>query len=149
MKCRFVVDMEVNPATMADAERAKVKFRQRTMRRRHPITGRVEESNVMDAYFPAGTEYECQLAWKFVLNGEAEPADDECAEVCGLTADDMHKLQRSRFKTEHIAPSDWDLYDKGVILGYDEKGPDGYAVGPAWEAYQKALSEVDDDEDDE
>ena len=145
MKCKFVIDQDVNPASMPDSERAKVKFRSGKVKN---LSGK-QIAKVM-AYFEAGTEYEHPKAWFFVINGQAVPADDECevaAKEAGLTDEDLRTMQH-RYKRQHLGITEEDipLYDAGVILGYDKKSSDGYIHGPKWDEYQAALKAAEEAE---
>lgn len=142
MKCIFTLDQDVNPATMAESEKAKVKFRSGKTTN---LTGKVLGKVV--PYFPAGTEYEHPNAAFFVLAGSAIPGDKECTDAVkaeGMTDEDLAALQH-RYKRADlgIEEADVPLYDAGVILGYDPKSPDGYIHGPQWEAYQAAMKQVE------
>jgi hypothetical protein len=142
MKCRFSIDVPVNPATMRDSERAKVKFRQVKMRGK--VNGKTTVKNVPDPYFPAGTIYENDNAAFFVMQGMADPADDECAAACGMNADEIAVAKRALYKMEHILVKDWQLFDADVITGYDEKGE--YIPGPKWAEWHAVQDEEEDDE---
>lgn len=143
MKCRFSIDVPVNPASMRESERAKVKFR--LVKMRGKVNGKTTVKNVPDPYFPAGTIYESDNAAFFVMQGMADPADEECAAACGMTPDEIAVAKRSLFKMENILAKDWLLFDNDVILGYDEKGD--YIRGPKWDEWHAVQNEEEDDDD--
>ena len=138
MKCQFVRDVDVNPATMAESERVKVHFR----------VNKVGKKLKRIPYFPAGTIYEHPNADGFVLQGMADPADDECAESAGLTEAQRKDLQHKYARqAAGILQEDWELFDAGVIVGYL---PDGnYKPGPNWDKYQEAKIEQEFPDDEE
>ncbi len=45
------------------------------------------------APLPAGTVIDHPDAWQLVLNGHAEPADDECAKAAGMTKAEMEEAK--------------------------------------------------------
>lgn len=94
-----------------------------------------------DAVMPIGTVIEDPQAYMLVRMGVAEPADAECEAAHGLTADQLAEARRVYPRTEAgIAPEDFELWDAGVIVGYN---PDGsYKPGPNW-----VEPDEDDDED--
>lgn len=143
MKCRFSIDVPVNPATMRESERAKVKFR--LVRMRGKVNGRTTVKNVPDPYFPAGTIYEDDNAAFFVMQGMADPADEECSVACGMNADEIAVAKRALFKMENILAQDWLLFDNDVITGYDETG--NYVRGPKWDEWHAVIDEEEDDDE--
>lgn len=137
MQCSFVVDVDVNPESMTEREKEKVRFRNVKMRGK----------NTTVPYFPAGTVYEHQNACFFVRQGMATPADKECEKEVDLTAEELVKLQHAyRRQSLGIQPKDWPLFDANVIAGYDEHGE--YVHGPKWDEYVASL-EAEDEEDEE
>ena len=68
MKCRFLDDVDVNPQTSPQMQRFV------RLRKMQAMGGRTVDI----PYWPAGTEYEHPKAAFFVLQGMAEPADEEC-----------------------------------------------------------------------
>lgn len=136
MKCRFVVDVDVNPTNSPQM--------QQFVRMRSVNEGRREVP-----YWPAGTEYEVHNADFFVRQGMAEPADDECSVACGrMSKEQMAALQHAyRRQSQGIIPKDWPLFDAGYISGYERDG--SYTPGPKWDEYQQQLASEADEEDDE
>lgn len=83
-----------------------------------------------------------------VRMGVAEPVDEACMQRARMTPDSMLKAAHAYERmVRGILPSDFELYDRGAIVGYE---PDGsYTPGPNWAEYQAELNAVEDDEDDE
>ena len=127
MKCVFTTDMDVNPKTLSEADKAKVKFRSST----------VNGEPALIPYFPAGTEYEHKRAFLFVAKGCAAPADDECRAKSGMSAEQLAKAQHLyKRNAAGIRPEDFELFDNGVITGYLPGGD--YIPGPTWDAFQQS-----------
>lgn len=137
MKCRFVVDVDVNPQTSPQMQQF-VKLRQIRQGMR----------TISVPYWPAGTEYEVHNAAFFVLQGMAEPVDEECYEAAGRPSKDHLTFLQHAYKRQAlgIVSMDWDKFDAGYIAGYDAKGE--YIPGPKWDEYQAILA-AEDEEDDE
>jgi len=99
-------------------------------------------------FWKTGVEFEHPSAAFFVRNGDAEPADDECREACGMTPVQIKDAQGNRERlAQGINPEDWDAYDKGYMTGYAPDGSGKWVPGPnyaEWEAEQKKLQEDDD-----
>lgn len=156
MQCVFTMDMAVNPATMAESEKHKIRYRVGKSVALRDVKSQADidvanSRSQPEPYFPAGTVYESPLAWKFCLNGEALPHDDECRKACGATDAELEQAQHCRRRLEAgIEPKDWPLYDAGVITGYDsDEQP---VPGPKWDEYQAALRAAqasEEQEDDE
>ena len=72
---------------------------------------------------PAGTILENPDAYKLVQMGVAEPADDECEQAHGMTPDELRT-------SKGIVPEDYELFEQGVIAGYDANGD--YVPGQNW-----------------
>jgi hypothetical protein len=120
MRCRFVVDVDVNPQSSPQMQRF-VKLRQ--------IKHGARTIDV--PYWPAGTEYEHPKAAFFVLQGMAEPADLECAVAASMTEAERAKVQHAyQRQARGIIPKDWPLFDAGYIAGYENDG--SYTPGPKW-----------------
>lgn len=104
---------------------------------------------------PAGYVIDHPDAWQQVMSGNAEPADDECQKRCeaaGLTKDLAADLKRrGERQMRRIHPEDWDIYEAGLMNGYDaEMRPtlDGQLVKPSIIAeFRRRQSETDDAED--
>jgi hypothetical protein len=101
------------------------------------------------AVYPAGTEFEGQMALQLVATGQAIPSDDECRKACGKTQDELNKLaQEYEMNVKGINdPAHRELYKAGVITGYDKDGK--FMPGPMWEAYHEAMKDGDDNGEDE
>lgn len=127
MKCVFVTNVDVNPATMTAAHKRLVKWR----------INLVKGKRTSIPYFPAGTEYEHPNAAFFCQAGSAAPLDDECREATGLTEEQLEALQRQyKLTAAGILEADVELWDAGVITGYEENGD--YIHGPNWDEWMKA-----------
>ena len=136
MKSKLVLDKWANPKGLSDDMRKQLKFQAGK-------TGPVP-------YFPKGTVYSGPEALFRCQTGQAEPADDECAEALGLSPEKQKALQ-----TEYLMDSlgiredDRELFRQGVIEGYVKDGDKvEYKRGPNWDAYQKAKEETATIEDD-
>lgn len=83
--------------------------------------------------------------WKLVLGMLAEPADEECAALSVMTAEQRREAQWARDRLTHsIMPEDFALFDAGIITGYN---PDGtYKPGPN---FDQLPTDTDEDEEDE
>ncbi len=95
-----------------------------------------------DAVMPIGTVIEDPQAFMLVRMGVAEPADEECERAHGMTPEQLAEARRVYPRTEAgIHPEDFELWDAGVIVGYN---PDGsYKPGPNW------IEPDEEDEDEE
>lgn len=130
MKCVFCLDVDVDPSTLDERHTAKIKFRK-------ALVG-CERQQV--PYFPAGTEYEHPNAAFFVRNGLADPGDDECRDAADLTPEQMaHVKHRYRRLKAGINEEDHELFDLGVITGYQTDG--SYKHGPNWDSYYATKAE--------
>lgn len=136
MKCRFVIDVDVELASMPSEMRRHVLYRDvKTNRGVKQLP-----------YWPAGTEYETPQAAFFVRQGMAVPADFECQMACGIKLEEMPALQHAyQRQAKGILQQDWELFDAGYIVGYEPDG--GYTPGPKWDEYQAKLAAEDADDD--
>lgn len=128
MKCKLVLDQFCDLSKVTEANRSKVKF----------IPGRGGKAV---AIFPAGTEFEGDMAIGLCRTGQASPSDDECAKELGLSAAQIESLQLE-YRMDSLGinrKEDRELYRAGVITGYDKDL--NYIHGPNWEAYQAAIEE--------
>ena len=97
-----------------------------------------------DGTRPRGTVIDDPEAFWLVLNGCAEPADEECAARAGMTPEQIHAAHLAYQKINAgIAPEDREAWDRGWMRGYN---PDGsWIPGPRadefdqleWEEYKK------------
>jgi hypothetical protein len=74
---------------------------------------------------PAGTIVEHPDAWKLVLMGSAEPADEECQEKVSrqATPDQLRRAQRIYIRgMRGIHPEDFAAYNRGEMVGYNSDG---------------------------
>lgn len=126
MKCQFVIDVDMDASTLDPEQVHKLKFR----------WARQGKENVKVAYFPAGTDYEHPEADFFVRNGQADPVDQECIDAVGAMTPEQRVLVKKRYRrlAAGIAQEDFELFDAGVILGYN-KSDGSYIPGPNWDEY--------------
>lgn len=133
MKCRLVLDQFCDLSKVTEENRPKVKF----------IPAK---NGKAVAIYPAGTEFEGDMAIGLCRTGQASPIDDECAKELGLSEAQIASLQ-IEYRMDSLGinrKEDRELYRAGVITGYDKDL--NYIPGPNWEAYQQAIeaSELED-----
>lgn len=141
MKCEIIRDdLEVAPAFIDRVPPEIVETRQEWR------NGQYE----MVTFFKKGALLEEKHAFRLVQQGCAVPADDACRQRARRTPQQMKEAQRAYERLHRgIHPDDFDLYDKGYIVGYE---PDGsYKPGPKWDEYQallaaEAAEELEDEE---
>lgn len=134
MKCKFVIDVGADVSTMSESEKAKVHWRS--------VVNAATGAKRLEAFFPAGTEYEHPNAAYFVNRGMAVPADAEC-EAAAIT---LAPEQRARLELEYKADAagvvdahDRELFLAGVILGYEQvDGKTAYVPGPNYANWKQA-----------
>lgn len=98
--------------------------------------------------FPAGHVLENPDAYKLVQMGVAEPADKECENAVGMTAEELQQARRAYERTDKgIVPEDFELFDQGIIAGYDADG--NYVPGPNWNQAEHAAEEAGEEAEDE
>lgn len=134
MKARLVLDQYCDLSKVTEENRSKVAFRPNPR-------GKAE------AIYPAGTEFEGEMALLLCRTGQATPSDEECATKLGYTPEQLKAVQ-VEYKMNALGinrKEDRELYRAGVILGYDEKLR--YIPGPNWDAYQKAVAQAQDGDD--
>lgn len=67
-------------------------------------------------------------AYRLVQLGVAVPMDDECKKAANMSSDDMKAAELAANRlAAGIDPDDYDLFDRGVILGYKDGS---YVPGP-------------------
>ncbi len=72
---------------------------------------------------PAGTVIEHRDAYKLVQMGLGIPDDDECRRKCGMSDEQIADAVKAYERTDRgIHPEDFDLYEGGIINGYDRDG---------------------------
>lgn len=75
--------------------------------------------------WPAGSIIEDERAYRLVQMGVAEPADEDCEARAAMTPAQMKEAQRRQaIFAQGIQPEDYDRFENGEILGYDENGED-------------------------
>lgn len=128
MKCRIIrEDMELSP-------KAEVSPRLTVERRI-----RRNKRFVMARFWKLDAIHEHPHAYMLVRQGCAVPADQECADACGMTDEEMKRAQAAYERTNRgIHPDDFAKYEAGEIAGYDGNG--NYIPGPNAKTF-------DDDED--
>jgi hypothetical protein len=98
-----------------------------------------------DGLMPAGTIDDGPESWRLVVAGAAEPADEECTAKCNLKPEELKTQQHAyRRLAAGIHPNDWAAFDRGEMIGYDEKGrpvPGPNYCGSAADFDQSADSE--------
>lgn len=97
-------------------------------------------------FWKEGTMFSTPDCYKLVRQGAALPIDDECREAAGMDAEQMASAQRAYERlSAGIDPEDFELYDAGVIVGYN---PDGsFKPGPNFHLLEQAAedaAEIDD-----
>lgn len=102
--------------------------------------------SVQVAIYPAGTVFGGDMAIRLCQTGQAEPADEECRQVVGMTADE---IEAARIEYEMNTKGIWnkgdrELFRAGVILGYNSDLT--HKPGPNWDAYYKAKRELEEGE---
>ncbi len=76
-----------------------------------------------DGTLPAGSIDSGPESWKLVVHGVAVPDDEECRLKVNMTPEQMAERQRTYSRlAAGIHPDDWEAYDRGEMVGYDEKG---------------------------
>lgn len=131
MKCRFTQEMEIN----IDRARGDLKG---------AAVSRVVHG-VTRWFVPAGTVYTSDKAWLWVQHGCAVPVDDACEIKADRTPEQMEVAQQhyQRNYIDKIDPSDFELYEKGIITGYEMDG--SYKHGPNWDQHKQEKQDEDDD----
>jgi len=99
-------------------------------------------------FYKVGAEIEHPDVHMLVQMGVAVPADDACAEACGMDEAQMAAAQKAYQRVVlGIHPEDYELFDAGVILGYE---PDGeFKPGPNFHLLEQATADEDEDEGEE
>ena len=76
-----------------------------------------------DGIIPNGTVIDHPDCFKLVQFGVAIPADDECRAKANCTEGQMQAAQAAYEKVERgIHPEDYEAFDQGLMIGYDENG---------------------------
>lgn len=133
-----MIDVDVELTNMPPAMRRHVVYRD--VKTQHGVK--------QIPFWPAGTEYETPQAAFFVRQGMATPADFECQIACGVKPEEMPALQHAyQRQAKGILQQDWELFDAGYIVGYEQDG--SYMPGPKWAEYQTKLAAEQAADDDE
>jgi len=133
MKSRLKLDQWVDASALTEQQKSLVKFK-------------TSPGSAPVPYFPEGTIFEGRQAVLLCRTGQAEPIDEECADACGMSADQLASKQ-VEYKMDTLGISDVgdrELYRVDVILGYNKDGEKIH--GPNWQAYQDAKKENEIDE---
>jgi len=95
---------------------------------------------------PAGTVIDHPDAFRLVQQGVAIPADEECQRAANRSAQQLAAAQYAYTRlAAGIHPDDYELFDAGVITGYN---PDGTPkLGPAAEQDESLQTEEDEPDD--
>lgn len=95
---------------------------------------------------PIGTTIDDPECWRIVLMGQAEAADDECKAMTVQTDEQRAlTLHAAARLAAGIAKEDFDLYDRGIIVGYNADG--SYKPGPNWDQRPKEEDRKTEDSD--
>lgn len=133
MKAALVLDQFADISALTESQQALIIWR--------AVKGRQE------AIFPIGTIFEGDDALRLCKTGQAQPFDDECAEACGMNAQQLASAQLE-YKMNSLGINrreDRELFRAGVIAGYD--GNLNYIPGPNWGKYQQAKKQIAKQED--
>lgn len=115
MKCKLLMDMEGDPC-----------------------------EEFPDGTRMAGTILDDPEAFWLVLNGCAEPADEECRKRAGMTPEQVSRAHQAYLMLDAgVIPEDRIAWERGWMRGYDPNG--NWIPGPnvdefdelAWEEYKK------------
>lgn len=80
---------------------------------------------------PAGTLIDHPQAFRLVQQGCAEPVDPQCRARAGVSGAKLEDLKRKYQRADRgIWPIDWDAYDAGLMVGYNEDS--SWKPGPNW-----------------
>ena len=102
-------------------------------------------------FWKHGAVIECPDAFMAVRLGWAIPADEGCALRANRNPEQQAEAQKAYERVSRgIHPDDYDLFDAGIIEGYDAKGE--FIPGKNWhlmEGRRKAAEQELEDEDDD
>lgn len=106
--------------------------------------GRDDRGRHITEQVPAGFEIEDPEAYLLVLQGAAEPGDDECALAAKQTPEERDAARlHYEMARKGIAPEDFDAYRAGAMIGYDPEG--NWLPGPNFDAWQAAQAEPEEE----
>jgi len=133
MRCKLVRDdMEVAPGVMPSAFVSANAYARNIKR-----NGRVRQV----LFWKSGTVFDLPDSYRLVQQGCAIPDDEECLEKADRTPEEMATAQRAYERVcRGIAPEDYDLFDNGVIVGYEEDG--SYKPGANFHLLEEAAAEA-------
>lgn len=132
MKCKLIRELEVAAGVMPEEFVAA-----NAVARTRKVNGRMRPV----LHWKVGTVFDLPDSFRLVQQGCALPEDDECKERCEMTPEEMAAAQRAYERTAlGIHPEDFDLFDNGVIVGYDEGG--NYKPGPNFHLLEEAAEEA-------
>lgn len=138
MKCKFIVDIDVDVSAMDDAHKPLIRWRTNETSR---TTGRIKSV----PYFPAGTIYDVSAAAYFCDVGCAVPADAECEAACNPMTPEARRKLEQQYQANALGindPEDRELFYAGVIAGYEPVGEHlAYLPGPNWESWKAAQEQ--------
>lgn len=135
MKCQFIRDdIEVSPPIPVGHEgqiETREVFRNHEML---PVT-----------FWKKGAILETPDAWLLVQMGVALPADEDCRARAKMSPEKLAVAKHAYERLNAgIHPDDFQLFDTGIITGYN---PDGsYKPGPNFAQLAKAEEKEEDDE---
>jgi len=108
-----------------------------------PVTGKHRTKPL-----PAGTVIEHPQAYVLVQNGQAAPADDECRQRAGMSAEQLATAQvHYDMVSKGIQPEDYEAYQAGAMTGYDSGN--NWIPGPNYEEWLTAHGLLEDDQPDD
>lgn len=128
MKCQFIREMAINIRRATDELKAAAIER---------------VSHGKPQYFvPVGTYFTSPIAWFWVQQGCAVPADNECQIAANRTPEQLEKSQHAMDRMQAgIHPEDFEKWERGEILGYEMDG--SYKLGPNWKEPEPDKDEED------
>lgn len=133
MQCKLTRELEVAPGVMPQefvAAHATVRVEIRNQRPKHVL------------YWRVGTVFSLPDSHILVKQGCAIPMDEECRDRAGMTDEQIAAAQAQYEKVAlGIHPEDYELFDGGVIVGYDDKG--NYKPGPNFHLLEEAAEEAE------
>lgn len=131
MKCKLIRELEVSPGAMPAAFVADNAVARKVIRNNR-------EKTVL--FWKVGTEFDLPDSFRLVEQGCALPADEECEKRVGRTPEQHAAAQHAYERLSRgIHPDDFELFDNGVITGYDAEG--NYLPGPNFRLLEEAAEE--------
>ncbi len=137
MKCEFIRnDVQVSLGNVPIGHEEQYEFRE------------VMQNGEMVSlpFWKLGAILEHPDAWMLVQMGVARPADDGCAKRARMTPLMQIAAEKAYERVNAgIHPEDFELFDAGVILGYEPNGD--YKPGPNFHLLEQMQQGSDDAED--